>query len=84
VLYFFLSQSGISVPDEILTLFESVKIKKAHKYIVFTLEKTGEVAGKSTFGYVIMMRLILDSHLVCRLLTCPSASLHDNLLLLQI
>ena len=32
-------QSGISVSDELLALFETVKMASAHKYIIFSLKK---------------------------------------------
>ena len=48
-----LLQSGIDIPEEIMAVYESVKLKHAHKYISFALEKTGEVGGKATYGFVI-------------------------------
>lgn len=39
-------QSGITVSDELIALYESVKIRKTHKYILFSLQKA-DAAGKS-------------------------------------
>lgn len=34
------AQSGISVSDALLELYEQVKLRKAHKFVVFSLKKT--------------------------------------------
>ena len=39
-------QSGIGVSDALLELYEQVKLRKAHKFIIFSLKKT-DAAGKS-------------------------------------
>lgn len=39
-------QSGIAVSDELLALYEQVKLRKAHKYIIFSLKKT-DAAGRT-------------------------------------
>ena len=49
-------QSGIDISDELLKLYDSLKLKKAHKYITFTLEKTGTAAGKDVYGWSIKER----------------------------
>ena len=49
-------QSGIDISDELLALYDALKLKKAHKYIIFTLEKTGTAAGKDVFGWNIKER----------------------------
>ncbi len=49
-------QSGIDVSDELLALYDQVKLKKAHKYITFALAKTGEAAGKAVYGWQILER----------------------------
>ena len=50
------AQSGIDISDELLALYDALKLKKAHKYIIFTLEKTGTAAGKDVFGWNIKER----------------------------
>jgi len=49
-------QSGIDVSDELLALYDQLKLKKAHKYITFALAKTGEAAGKAVYGWEILER----------------------------
>jgi hypothetical protein len=46
VLDFAFLQSGIAVSDELLALYEQVKLRKAHKYIIFSLKKT-DAAGRT-------------------------------------
>lgn len=36
-------QSGIDVSEELLALFEEVKLRHKHKYIIFSLKQTGKV-----------------------------------------
>ena len=50
------AQSGIDVSDELLALYDQVKLKKAHKFIVFALAKTGTAAGKDVYGWNILER----------------------------
>jgi cofilin len=47
------AQSGIDVSDELITLYEDVKLRKKHKYFVFSLKKTGQVGVKATFDWSI-------------------------------
>ena len=37
------AQSGIDISDEILSLFEDVKLRHKHKYFIFSLKNTGKV-----------------------------------------
>ena len=38
-----LPQSGIDISEELLALFEDVKLRHKHKYFVFSLKPTGKV-----------------------------------------
>ena len=51
--------SGISVSDELLELYNSVKLRDAHKYIIFSLKKTDD-SGK-TYDWSIDQRSDADS-----------------------
>jgi hypothetical protein len=48
------AQSGIDISDELLALYDQLKIKKAYKHISFTLAKTGTAAGKDVYGWTIL------------------------------
>lgn len=48
-----LLQSGITVSDELLSLFEEVKLRHKHKYFIFSLKQTGAVGTKTTFDWSI-------------------------------
>jgi hypothetical protein len=37
------AQSGIDISEELLALFEDVKLRHKHKYFVFSLKPTGKV-----------------------------------------
>eukprot|EP00353_Schmidingerella_taraikaensis_P008670 CAMPEP_0185580298 /NCGR_PEP_ID=MMETSP0434-20130131/16056_1 /TAXON_ID=626734 ORGANISM="Favella taraikaensis, Strain Fe Narragansett Bay" /NCGR_SAMPLE_ID=MMETSP0434 /ASSEMBLY_ACC=CAM_ASM_000379 /LENGTH=147 /DNA_ID=CAMNT_0028198523 /DNA_START=27 /DNA_END=470 /DNA_ORIENTATION=+ len=51
--------SGISVSDELLELYEQVKLRDAHKYILFSLKKQDD-AGR-TFDWAIDHRADKDT-----------------------
>jgi hypothetical protein len=38
-----LMQSGIDISEELLGLFEEVKLRHKHKFIIFSLKQTGKV-----------------------------------------
>lgn len=40
-----LVQSGIDISEELLGLFEEVKLRHKHKFIIFSLKQTGKVRG---------------------------------------
>ena len=40
--------TGISISDELLSLYEEVKLRHKHKYFSFSLQKTGQVGVKVT------------------------------------
>ena len=44
-------QSGIDVTDELLNLYEEVKLRHKHKYFVFSLKQTGGSATKTTWDW---------------------------------
>lgn len=46
-------QSGIDVSDELLALYEEVKLRHKFKYFVFSLTKTGQVGVKATYDWAI-------------------------------
>ena len=46
-----LPQSGIDVTDELLNLYEEVKLRHKHKYFVFSLKQTGGSATKTTWDW---------------------------------
>jgi hypothetical protein len=46
-------QSGIDVSDAILSLYEDVKLRKKHKYFVFSLKKTGQTGVKANYDWEI-------------------------------
>lgn len=39
--------------DELLALYEDVKLRHKHKYFIFSLKSTGSVGGKATFDWSI-------------------------------
>jgi hypothetical protein len=41
------------VSEELLALFEDVKLRHKHKYFIFSLAQTGKVGTKATFGWSI-------------------------------
>jgi len=45
--------SGIDVSEELLSLFEGVKLRHTNKYFTFSLKETGKVAGKSVYDWEI-------------------------------
>jgi hypothetical protein len=47
------AQSGIDVSDELLSLYEEVKLRHKHKYFVFSLKQTGGSATKTTWDWEI-------------------------------
>ncbi len=42
--------------DEILSIYEDVKLRHKHKYFTFSLTKTGQVGVKATYDWVINER----------------------------
>jgi hypothetical protein len=46
-------QSGIDVSDELLALYEEVKLRHKHKYLIFSLKQTGKVGNKTTWDWSI-------------------------------
>ena len=44
-------QSGIDVSDELITLYEDVKLRHKHKYFIFSLKQVGTEAGKTVWGW---------------------------------
>ena len=46
-------QSGISVSDELLGLYEEIKLRHKHKYVIFSLKPSGSVGGKASFDWSI-------------------------------
>jgi hypothetical protein len=46
-------QSGIDVSDELLALYEEVKLRHKHKYFIFSLKQTGKVGTKTTWDWSI-------------------------------
>ena len=44
-------QSGIDVSDEILSLYEDVKLRHKHKYFTFSLKPSGGTVTKSTWDW---------------------------------
>jgi len=45
--------SGIDISEELLGLFEEVKLRHKHKFIIFSLKQTGKVGTKITFDWSI-------------------------------
>ena len=43
--------TGISISDELLSLYEEVKLRHKHKYFSFSLQKTGQVGVKVTYDW---------------------------------
>ena len=46
-----LMQSGIDVSDEILNLYEDIKLRHKYKYFTFSLKQTGGTATKTTWDW---------------------------------
>lgn len=46
-------QSGIAVSDELLSLYEDIKLRHKNKFVIFSLKQTGTVAGKAAFDWSI-------------------------------
>lgn len=46
--------SGIDVADELLALYNEVKLRKTYKYFVFELVATGTVAGRTSYAWSIL------------------------------
>lgn len=44
-------QSGIDISDELLGLYEDVKLRRKFKYFTFSLTKTGQVGVKATYDW---------------------------------
>lgn len=49
-------QSGIDVSDALLAVYEQVKLKKAHKYFTFALEKKGKVGNTDVYDWAILAK----------------------------
>jgi hypothetical protein len=47
------AQSGIDVSDELLALYEEVKLRHKHKYFIFSLKQTGAEGNKTVWGWQI-------------------------------
>jgi len=45
--------SGIAVSDELLSLYEDIKLRHKHKFVIFSLKQTGVVAGKASYDWSI-------------------------------
>jgi hypothetical protein len=46
-----LLQSGIDISDELLSLYDQVKLKHANKWFSFSLQKSGQTGVKSNFEW---------------------------------
>ena len=46
-------QSGIDISDELLALYEEVKLRHKHKYFIFSLKQTGLEGNKTVWGWEI-------------------------------
>jgi cofilin len=44
-------QSGISVSDELLALYEDVKLRHKHKFFMFSLKAVGKAGGKDVYDW---------------------------------
>lgn len=47
------ASSGIDVSDELLELYNDIKLKSTYKYIVFSLKEIGRQGNKITYGWSI-------------------------------
>lgn len=46
-------QSGIDISDELLGLYEEVKLRHKHKYFIFSLKQMGSEGNKTVWGWEI-------------------------------
>ena len=47
------ASSGIDVSDELLSLYNEIKLKSSYKYLIFSLKQTGKEGKKITYGWSI-------------------------------